>query len=103
VRSFNHETVRTSPHFGDFYNFMSPSAHKHISYTIVTCDPKTIMNEGFRSISKRPYAIATIVEIISRDNVIQFDDDVSTRMFDGVHRAYQRNECGLMSPAIRMV
>jgi hypothetical protein len=60
------------------------------------------MNETVRSNSKRSCAIVTIVEIISsqsRDNVIGFDDhDVTTRMPDRVHRAYQRNwnEYGLM-------
>jgi hypothetical protein len=64
------------------------------------------MNESVRSSSKRSCAIVTIVEIISsqsRDNVNRFADDVTTRMPDRVHRAYQRNEYGLMSPAIRSV
>ena len=64
------------------------------------------MNESVRSSSKRSCAIVSIVEIISlqsRDNMIRFDDDMTIRMPDRVHCAYQRNEYGLMSPAIRSV
>ena len=64
------------------------------------------MYESDRSRGKRSCPLVTIVEIIStqsRDNVIRFDDDVTSRMLDRVHRAYQRNEYGLMSPAIRSV
>ena len=54
--------------------------------------PTTIMNESVRSSSKRSCGIVTVVETISSqssDNVIRFDDDVTTRMPYRVHRACQ--------------
>ena len=70
--------------FRRYLHFQESQADHEITF-ISEMWSTTIMNESVRSNSKQSCAIVTIVEIISlqsRDNVIRFDDYVTTSMPD---------------------